>query len=227
MSKLARADIPHWIPKRPAVNVHRQRKISSCPSTPTRGQISNTTQLLHQVVDTLEDEYSTDKIQRLPKKKKKRGSAKKPKPKKERKGVSVWKFVTLDFTKDVNRPELKNKNVTNPFGDILNKKVRKESSSCPPSPSHQSTSQLLEEVPEEGSENQPPSSQSEAAVSARNPSKRGRRHGAGGHSPTVEGMYDFFYLICSVRYCHWRIQGCVPVLPWTNYFSKSWGFREN
>ena len=191
MSKLARADIPHRIPKRPAVNVHRQRKVSSCPSTPTRGQISNTTQLLHQAVDTLEDEYSTDKIQRLPKKKKKRGSAKKPKPKKERKGVSVWKFVTLDFTKDVNRPELKNKNVTNPFGDILNKKVRKESSSCPPSPSHQSTSQLLEEVPEEGSENQPPSSQSEAAVSTKNPAKKGRRHGVGGYSPTVEGMCHF------------------------------------
>ena len=189
MSKLARADIPHRIPKRPtAVNVHRQRKISSCPSTPTRGQINNTTQLLHQVVDTLEDEYSTDKIQRLPKKKKK-GVAKKPKPKKERKGVSVWKFVTLDFTKDVNRPELKNKNVTNPFGDILNRRTRKESSSCPPSPSHQSTSQLLQEVPEEGSEDQPPSSQAEAASSAKNPAKRGRRHGVGAHSPTAEGTY--------------------------------------
>ena len=188
MSKLARADVER-ISKKTVANTHRQRKVSSCPTTPTRGQISNTTQLLHQVADSLEDEYSTDKIKRLPKKKKETG--KKQKPKKERKGVSVWKFVTLDFTKDVNRPELKNKNVTNPFGDILNRKKSKkesrstrhhqgESSSCPPTPpAAHPTSQLLEEVPEEEYLEDPTSSYQDP--------RKARRHGSAQMPPPFEG----------------------------------------
>ena len=185
MSKLARADVPKRSGKSQPVNPHRKRKISSCPSTPTLGRMNPpSNSQLEEVSVKFDDDYEIEAPKRLPKKEKKKGGdAAKKQPKKERKGVSVWKFVTLEFSKDVNRKELKNKNVTNPFEEaFLKPPTRKISSSCPPSPVFalaRQTTQLLEDVSEKLLDD--PGEQSEEPQGLKR-----RRHGV---TTRKDGMY--------------------------------------